>query len=224
MASTCAIAAGSFRGVEYQTRFIDLARALGTLGVWVRMHYVYPYPHVDAVHAADGRRQSTALSSTSPSSTPARSVLQRMARPAHAEKTLDRIHQWRREVPGLTLRSTFIVGFPGETEAEFQQLLDWLDEAQLDRVGCFKYSPVEGAPANTLGEPVPTKSWKSATSLFMERAIEISEARLAQRIGQTITVLVDRIEDGVAIARSSGDAPEIDGAVQVLDGGAPARG
>jgi ribosomal protein S12 methylthiotransferase len=210
---------GSFRGVEYQTRFIDLARALGTLGVWVRMHYVYPYPHVDAVLPlmAEGKvlpYLDIPFQHASPS------VLQRMARPAHAEKTLDRIHQWRREVPNLTLRSTFIVGFPGETDAEFQQLLDWLDEAQLDRVGCFKYSPVEGAPANTLGEPVPDELMEERHQLFMERAMEISEARLAQRIGQTITVLVDRIEDGMAIARSSGDAPEIDGVVQVLDGGA----
>ena len=210
---------GSFRGVEYQTRFIDLARALGTLGAWVRLHYVYPYPHVDAVLPlmAEGKvlpYLDIPFQHASPT------VLQRMARPAHAEKTLDRIHQWRREVPGLTLRSTFIVGFPGETDAEFQQLLDWLDEAQLDRVGCFKYSPVDGAPANALGEPVPDEVMEERHQLFMERAIEISEARLAQRIGQQITVLVDRIEDGIAIARSSGDAPEIDGVVQVTDGGA----
>ena len=208
----------SIDGIEYQTRFIDLARALGTLGAWVRLHYVYPYPHVDAVLPlmAEG---SVLPYLDIPFQHASPSVLKRMARPAHTEKTLERIQQWRRQVPDLTLRSTFIVGFPGETDAEFQQLLDWLDEAQLDRVGCFKYSPVEGAPANQLGEPVPDDVMEERHQLFMERAQQISEARLARRIGQTLTVLVDSIDNGVAIARSAGDAPEIDGVVQVIDGG-----
>jgi ribosomal protein S12 methylthiotransferase len=205
---------GSFRGVEYETRFIDLARALGSLGVWVRLHYVYPYPHVDAVMPlmADGRvlpYLDIPFQHASPS------VLKRMKRPAHAEDTLERIHGWRRQVPGLVLRSSFIVGFPGETDAEFEQLLDWLDEAQLDRVGCFKYSPVAGATANALAAAVPADVMDERYAAFMERASEISAERLAQQVGETVQVLVDRVDGDVAIARTAGDAPEIDGVVNV---------
>ena len=207
-------ATGTHRGVEYETRFVDLARALGTLGVWVRMHYVYPYPHVDKVLPlmAEGRvlpYLDIPFQHASPT------VLKRMKRPAHAENTLQRIHSWRQQVPGLVLRSTFIVGFPGETDAEFQELLVWLDEAQLDRVGCFKYSPVEGATANGVGEPVPDEVMQQRYEAFMERASLISAARLAGQVGQTLQVLVDEVQDDKATARTAGDAPEIDGVVHI---------
>jgi ribosomal protein S12 methylthiotransferase len=208
--------AGSFRGQQYETRFIDLARALGTLGVWVRLHYVYPYPHVDAVMPlmAEGKvlpYLDIPFQHASPT------VLKRMRRPAHAEDTLARIHAWRRQVPGLTLRSSFIIGFPGETDAEFEELLDWLEAADLDRVGCFKYSPVEGATANALGTPVPDEVMDERYEAFMERASELSAARLATKVGQTLDVLVDRVEGDRAEARTAGDAPEIDGLVHVQD-------
>ena len=207
-------ATGTHRGVEYETRFVDLARALGTLGVWVRMHYVYPYPHVDKVLPlmAEGRvlpYLDIPFQHASPT------VLKRMKRPAHAENTLQRIHSWRQQVPGLVLRSTFIVGFPGETDAEFQELLVWLDEAQLDRVGCFKYSPVEGATANGVGEPVPDEVMQQRYEAFMERASLISAARLAGKVGQTLQVLVDEVQGDKATARTAGDAPEIDGVVHI---------
>lgn len=207
-------ATGTHRGVEYETRFVDLARALGTLGVWVRMHYVYPYPHVDKVLPlmAEGRvlpYLDIPFQHASPT------VLKRMKRPAHAENTLQRIHSWRQQVPGLVLRSTFIVGFPGETDAEFQELLVWLDEAQLDRVGCFKYSPVEGATANGVGEPVPDQVMQQRYEAFMERASLISAARLAGKVGLTLQVLVDEVQGDKATARTAGDAPEIDGVVHI---------
>ena len=204
----------SWRGEALETRFIDLARTLGELGVWVRLHYVYPYPHVDAVIPlmAD-RRVLPYLDIPFQHGSPA--VLKRMRRPAHAEDTLGRIRAWRRECPELTLRSTFIVGFPGETEAEFRQLLVWLDEAQLDRVGCFKYSPVEGAVANALPDHVPAEVQEERYARFMERAAVISARRLAGRIGTHMRVLVDEVSGDVAIARSAGDAPQIDGVVRI---------
>jgi ribosomal protein S12 methylthiotransferase len=182
------------------------------------MHYVYPYPHVDEVIAlmAEGRvlpYLDIPFQHGSPS------VLKRMRRPAHAVNTLDRIHAWRRECPDLTLRSTFIVGFPGETEAEFEELLQWLEEAQLDRVGAFKYSPVEGAKANDVGTHVPVEVQEERLERFMQVAQEISSRRLATRVGGEETVLVDAIEGNTAIARSRGDAPEIDGIVRVARGG-----
>jgi ribosomal protein S12 methylthiotransferase len=206
--------AAQWRGTQYQTRFIDLARALGTLGVWVRLHYVYPYPHVDQVLPlmAEGRvlpYLDIPFQHASPT------VLKRMRRPAHAENTLARIQAWRREVPELTIRSSFIVGFPGETEAEFEELLEWLDDAELDRVGCFRYSPVESAPANALGAAVDPEVMDERYERFMERAAEISALRLARKVGRREQVIVDRIEDGVATARTRGDAPEIDGTVAV---------
>ena len=206
--------ATTLHGEQYETRFVDLARALGTLGVWVRMHYVYPYPHVDDVLPlmADGRvlpYLDIPFQHGSPT------VLKRMKRPAHSENTLQRIHAWRRAVPDLTLRSSFIVGFPGETEAEFQELLDWVDEAQLDRVGCFKYSPVNGARANDLPDPVPAEVMDARYAQFMERAAAVSEARLAAKVGRELKVLVDRVDGNEAIARTAGDAPEIDGVVNV---------
>ena len=210
-------APATWRGAEYETRFIDLARGLGSLGVWVRMHYVYPYPHVDAVLPlmAEGKvlpYLDIPFQHGSPT------VLKRMKRPAAAEGTLDRLREWRRVCPDLVLRSTFIVGFPGETEAEFEELLAWLDEAQLDRVGAFKYSPVEGARANAAGAHVDPAIQEERLARFMERAQRISAARLAARVGREDTVLVDGIEDGTAIARSRGDAPEIDGVVRVKKG------
>ena len=210
--------AASWHGEHYETRLLDLVRALGSLGVWARLHYVYPYPHVDAViplMSAQGVLPYLDIPFQHASPT----VLKRMRRPAHAENTLRRIESWRAQRPELTLRSTFIVGFPGETEAEFEQLLSWLDAAGLDRVGCFQYSPVEGAAANAIAQAVPDQLKQERYERFMEKAGEISSARLAARIGQHCRVLVDAIEDGVAIARSAADAPEIDGVVRIR--GAP---
>ena len=207
-----------WREREWQTRFIDLARALGSLGLWVRLHYVYPYPHVDEVVPlmAEGRvlpYLDVPFQHGSPT------VLKRMRRPAHAENTLARIAGWRALCPELTLRSTFIVGFPGETEAEFAELLAWLEEAQLDRVGCFRYSPVEGAAANALSGHVPPQVQEERYARFMECAAAISRRRLARRMGKRLRVLVDSVADGVAVARSAGDAPEIDGVVRIASPG-----
>jgi len=207
-------APATFGGQEYQTRFLDLARGLGELGVWVRMHYVYPYPHVDDVMPlmADGRvlpYLDIPFQHGSPT------VLKRMRRPAHAEDTLERIHGWRRAVPELTLRSTFIVGFPGETEQEFEELLQWLDAAQLDRVGCFRYSPVQGATANELSGAVAPEVMEERYARFMEKSALISEARMAAKVGREMQVLVDHVDGSKAVARTVGDAPEIDGVVNV---------
>jgi ribosomal protein S12 methylthiotransferase len=202
-----------WRGELLESRFLPLAKALGTLGVWVRLHYVYPYPHVDQVIPlmnAEGLLPYLDIPFQHGSPT----VLKRMRRPAHAENTLERIARWRRASPALTIRSTFIVGFPGESEAEFEQLLSWLASAELDRVGCFKYSPVEGAAANALGELIPEDVMQERYERFMALAGEISRRRLTARIGQRQRVLVDRIEEGIAIARGPGDAPEIDGVVR----------
>ncbi|HEX4389732.1 MAG TPA: 30S ribosomal protein S12 methylthiotransferase RimO [Steroidobacteraceae bacterium] len=207
-------ARGSWRGHDYETRLIDLARALSELGVWVRLHYVYPYPHVDRVIPlmAEGRVLPYL---DVPFQHGSASVLKRMRRPAHAEDTLARIRAWRTDCPALTLRSTFIVGFPGETEAEFAELLAWLEEAQLDRVGCFKYSPVEGASANALPGHVAAELQEERYARFMECAAKISARRLAARVGERARVIVDSVADGVALARSAAEAPEIDGTVRV---------
>jgi ribosomal protein S12 methylthiotransferase len=210
-------ACGSWRGTRYETRFIDLARALSELSVWIRLHYVYPYPHVDQVLPlmAEGKvlpYLDIPFQHGSPS------VLKRMRRPAHAEDTLARIEAWRRVCPALTLRSTFIVGFPGETEAEFEELLEWLDGAQLDRVGCFKYSPVAGATANALGAHVAPEVQEERYARFMERAARISTARLGRRVGERTRVLVDAVTPKSATARSAGEAPDIDGVVRIESG------
>jgi ribosomal protein S12 methylthiotransferase len=210
--------AATWRDESYETRFIDLARGLGSLGTWVRLHYVYPYPHVDAVIPLMAERRVLPYLDI-PFQHGSASVLKRMRRPAHAVNTLDRIRAWRRECPDLVIRSTFIVGFPGETEAEFEELLDWLDEAQLDRVGCFKYSPVEGATANALADHVPPEIQQARYARFMERAEAISAKRLAARVGKRMRVLVDSIEGAVAVARSEADAPEIDGVVRIEKAG-----
>jgi ribosomal protein S12 methylthiotransferase len=203
-----------WRGATRESRFIELARALGEFGVWVRMHYVYPYPHVDAVIPLMAEHRVLPYLDI-PFQHGSATVLKRMRRPAHAENTLKRITAWRAECPDLTLRSTFIVGFPGETDAEFEELLQWLHEAQLDRIGCFKYSAVDGASANALGGAVDEVVKDERYARFMERAQAISAARLAARVGKSARVLVDRVEDGVAVARTMGDAPDIDGVVRI---------
>jgi ribosomal protein S12 methylthiotransferase len=207
-------AASRWKGREVRAKFIDLARELGTLGAWVRLHYVYPYPHVDEVIGlmADG----VVLPYLDiPFQHAAPNVLKRMKRPAAQEKTLDRIRRWRAACPALTLRSTFIVGFPGETEQDFALLLDWLDEAQLDRVGCFKYEPVAGAVANDLGAPVANEVKEERWHRFMARQQAISARRLKQKVGTRQQVIIDQVGPSVAKGRSRGDAPEIDGAVYV---------
>ena len=212
---------------EIHTRFIDLARELGTLaaerGAWVRLHYVYPYPHVDDVLPlmAEGKvlpYLDIPFQHASPR------VLKLMKRPAHAENTLKRVRAWRKALPQIAVRSTFIVGFPGETDADFELLLGWLQEAELDRVGCFKYSPVEGASANALPDPVAEPVKQERWERFMQVAAEISARRLAGRVGTRVKVLVDALEgtgrSRLGIARSFADAPEIDGTVRVKDPGA----
>ena len=192
----------------------ELAKALGELGVWVRLHYVYPYPHVDDVIPlmAEGKLLpylDVPFQHASPR------ILKLMKRPANAENTLARIKAWRAICPEITVRSTFIAGFPGETESEFAQLLAFLEEAQLDRVGCFAYSPVDGAAANALPDPVPQELREERQARFMQTQAAISAARLARKVGTTLQVLVDSVDGDVAVARSSADAPEIDGVVRV---------
>jgi ribosomal protein S12 methylthiotransferase len=211
-------AEAAWRDTTYQTRFIDLARGLGSLGAWVRLHYVYPYPHVDEVIPLMAERHVLPYLDI-PFQHGSPSVLKRMRRPAHGQDTLARIKRWRKECPDLVLRSTFIVGFPGETEAEFEELLDWLDEAQLDRVGCFKYSPVEGATANSLADHVPPDVQEDRYARFMERAAAISAERLEARVGREMRVLVDVVDGNMAVARSEADAPEIDGVVRIEKAG-----
>ncbi|ANB01405.1 ribosomal protein S12 methylthiotransferase [Ectothiorhodospira sp. BSL-9] len=209
---------GFWGGKPLRTHVQNLAEALGSLGVWVRLHYVYPYPHVDDLIPlmAEGRILPYLDVPLQHGST---RVLKAMRRPAATERVLERIHRWREICPDLTLRSTFIVGFPGETESDFQQLLEFIQEAQLDRVGCFTYSAVEGAPANALPDAVPEAVKEERLARFMEVQAEISQARLARRVGQKLTVLVDEIDaEGTAIARSAADAPEVDGLVFVEDG------
>ncbi len=212
-------AAQSWRGAERQTRFQDLAAALGELGIWVRLHYVYPYPHVDKVMElmADGRVLPYL---DIPFQHASARILKLMKRPAAAENTLERIAAWRSTVPDITIRSTFIVGFPGETEQDFEELLDWLRVAELDRVGCFEYSPVEGAAANSLPvAQVPAEVKRERRERFMELSKSISAQRLARKKGRTMEVLVDRIDGDAAVARSSSDAPEIDGVVRIARAG-----
>ena len=202
----------NWRGKEVPTRFQELCAALGSLGVWVRLHYVYPYPHVDAVIPL--MREGGLLPYLDvPFQHGSPRILKQMQRPAAAADTLRRIETWRGTCPDLTLRSTFIVGFPGETDADFEELLAFLEAAQLDRVGCFQYSPVAGAAANDLGEPVPDALKQERWDRCMETQARISAARLQKKIGRELDVLVDAVDGGVAVARSSADAPEIDGNV-----------
>ena len=202
---------------EYRAHMTDLASALGDLGVWVRLHYVYPYPHVDQVIPlmAEGRILPYL---DIPFQHAAPNVLKAMKRPANQGKVLERIREWREICPDLTIRSTFIVGFPGETEEDFNFLLDWLEKAELDRVGCFKYEPVEGAQANAIDDPVPEDEKEDRWHRFMEVQKTVSARRLAAKVGRTLDVIVDDVaenEDGdeIIVARSAADAPEIDGNV-----------
>ncbi|HEX9876823.1 MAG TPA: 30S ribosomal protein S12 methylthiotransferase RimO [Gammaproteobacteria bacterium] len=193
-------------------RLTALCEALGELGVWVRLHYVYPYPHVDELMPlmADGKLLPYL---DVPFQHASNRILKAMRRPAAEERTLERIRQWRKQVPALTLRSTFIVGFPGETQADFESLLNWLDAAELDRVGCFKYEPVSGAAANALPDAVPDDLKEERWHRLMSAQQAISARRLQQRVGGVISVLVDEIDGDDGIGRSQGDAPEIDGKV-----------
>ena len=213
---------GFWRGRPIKTRMTELVSALGDLAsdsnAWVRLHYVYPYPHVDEVIPlmADGKilpYLDVPFQHASPR------ILRAMKRPASSENNLTRIQEWRSICPEITLRSTFIVGFPGETNADFEELLDFLKEAQLDRVGCFAYSPVEGARANALGDHVPEELKEERRARFMGVQEEISSARLLRKVGRRMTVLVDAIDEDEIVARSSADAPEIDGLVYLPNTG-----
>ena len=208
---------GEWRGQSWKSDLVDLSRALGELGIWVRMHYVYPYPHVDQIIPlmAEGSilpYLDIPLQHGSPS------VLKRMRRPAAAENTLARIQRWKELCPELVLRSTFIVGFPGETEAEFNELLDFIEEAQLDRVGCFEYSPVDGAAANDLPNHVPAEVAAERKARFMEAQARISEAKLEARVGDECAILIDEADENVCTGRSYAEAPEIDGVVHLPQG------
>jgi len=207
---------GFWQGRPIKTRMLELCEGLSELGAWVRLHYVYPYPHVDNIVPlmAEGKilpYLDIPFQHASPG------VLKAMKRPAHQEKTLERIKRWREICPDIVLRSTFIVGFPGETDDDFEHLLDWLREAQLDRVGCFEYSPVEGAVANDIAAHVPEELKKERWNRFMEVQQEISASKLQKRIGQELEVLVDGVEGENALGRSYADAPDIDGLV-IIEG------
>ena len=203
-----------WNGMPIKNDLMTLCKQLGKLGIWVRLHYVYPYPHVDDLIPlmAEGLLLpylDIPLQHASPK------ILKAMKRPGKIDRTLERIKQWREICPDLTLRSTFIVGFPGETEEDFQMLLDFLKEAQLDRVGCFKFSPVEGAPATEMANQVPEDVKEERFHRFMELQQEISAERLKQKIGQTLDVIVDEIDDEGIIGRTKADAPEVDGLVYI---------
>ncbi|MBT8062594.1 MAG: 30S ribosomal protein S12 methylthiotransferase RimO [Xanthomonadales bacterium] len=207
----------TWHGESIPSRLTELSSALGQLGAWVRLHYVYPYPHVSGLIPlmADGLvlpYLDIPLQHGSPE------ILRLMRRPAAAENTLERLRQWREVCPQLVIRSTFIVGFPGETEAHFETLLQFIEEAQLDRVGCFRYSAVQGAAANDLPGAVPEEVKLERERVFMAAQARISRAKLRRRVGTVMECLVDEINDGIALARSYADAPEIDGQVRILDG------
>ncbi len=207
--------ASRWKDREVRAKFLDLSRELGELGVWVRMHYVYPYPHVDEVIPlmAEGKilpYLDIPFQHASPQ------VLKNMRRPAHQEKTLDRIRRWREICPDLAVRSTFIVGFPGETDEDFEILLDWLDEARIDRAGCFKYEPVKGARSNDLGLPeVPQEVKEARWHRFMQRQQKVSAAQLQKKVGKRLPVLIDEAHGTAGKGRTRYDAPEIDGSVHI---------
>ena len=210
-------AEGTWRGKQYATRMKALCEGLSELGAWTRLHYVYPYPHVDEVIPlmAEGKLLpylDIPFQHASPR------ILKLMKRPGAVDKTLERIQRWRAMCPEITIRSTFIVGFPGETDAEFEQLLDFLDAAELDRVGAFAYSPVDGAAANALPDPVPEAVKQERLARFMALQAEISADKLERKVGTVQRCLVDALDGELAIARSMADAPEIDGLVQIQDG------
>ena len=207
-------AASQWRGKDLRAKFVDLSNALGELGVWVRLHYVYPYPHVDDVISLMAERKVLPYLDI-PFQHAAPDVLKRMKRPAAQEKTLERIVRWREICPDLTLRSTFIVGFPGETDADFDYLLQWLNEAALDRVGCFRYEPVRGAVANDSAPAVPDDVKEDRWHRFMQAQQKISTRRLKRKVGTRQQVIIDSTGPTVSKGRSMADAPEIDGAVYV---------
>jgi ribosomal protein S12 methylthiotransferase len=207
-----------WKGYEVQPHMTELARELGKLGAWVRLHYVYPYPHVDQVIPlmAEGLvlpYLDIPFQHASPK------ILKAMKRPANEAKVLERLKLWRTICPDIAIRSSFVVGFPGETEEDFQYLLDWLDEAQLDRVGAFRFEPVEGAPANALADPVPEEVKEERYARIMERTAAISAAKLLAKIGRTLDVIIDVVDEDGATGRSQADAPEIDGEVHLRDAG-----
>jgi ribosomal protein S12 methylthiotransferase len=210
-------AAGTWRDKSRRTHMQDLCEGLAELGVWTRLHYVYPYPHVDEIIPlmAEGRLLpylDIPFQHASPR------ILRLMKRPGAIDKVRERIQRWREVCPEITLRSTFIVGFPGETDDDFEQLLDFIDEVELDRVGAFAYSPVEGAAANALPDPVPEAVKQERLARFMALQAEISEEKLAAKVGSVQEVLIDLLDGELAIGRSKSDAPEIDGSVQIQDG------
>ena len=209
----------TWRGRAWRTRMTELCEALSELGIWVRLHYVYPYPHVDEIIPlmAQGKLLPY-LDIPFQHANPR--ILKLMRRPAHSERNLERVQAWRAVCPELTIRSTFIVGFPGETEAEFSELLQFLEAAQLDRVGCFKYSPVAGAKANSLPDPISAEVQQDRYHRFMKLQAKISARRLKAKVGSVQTVLVDALNGDIATARSTGDAPEIDGTVIIRDAAA----
>jgi ribosomal protein S12 methylthiotransferase len=206
---------GFVRGRPVKTRMVDLCRALGELGVWVRLHYVYPYPHVDEVLPLMAEAKILPYLDI-PFQHASPRILRLMKRPASSEKVLERLRAWREICPDITIRSTFITGFPGETEAEFSELLKFLEEARLDRVGCFAYSPVEGAAANDLPDPVPEAVKEERRARFMATQARISAAKLKAKAGKTLRVLID----APGVGRTQADAPEIDGVVR-FEGGKP---
>ena len=222
---------GFWDGKPVKTRLFDLVNALNHIArehqAWVRLHYVYPYPHVDDILPLMAEFSEHGFGVLPYLDIPLQhahpDVLKRMKRPASGEKNLERIQAWREACPDLVIRSTFIAGFPGETEEEFQYLLDFLDEAQIDRAGCFAYSPVEGATANALDNPVPVAIREERRAQFMAKAEAISVKRLAKKIGKRIQVLIDRVDESGGIGRTAGDAPEIDGLVRVLPPSKPSK-
>ena len=222
---------GFWDGKPVKTKMFDLVNALNQIArehqAWVRLHYVYPYPHVDDVlplmaeFSEHGYGVLPYLDIPLQHSHP--DVLKRMKRPASGEKNIERITAWRRACPDLVIRSTFIAGFPGETEEEFEHLLNFLDEAQIDRAGCFAYSPVEGATANQLANPIPSEIREERRARFMAKAEDISIKRLAKKIGKRVQVIIDRVDESGGIGRTIGDAPEIDGLVRVLPPSKPSK-
>ena len=214
-----------WHGREVRAHMTDLARELGSLGAWVRLHYVYPYPHVDNVIPLMAEGLITPYLDI-PFQHASPSVLRAMKRPANDAKVLERIKSWRAICPDIAIRSTFVVGFPGETEADFEYLMDWLDEAQLDRVGAFRFEPVQGAAANDLPDPVPEPIKEERYVRLMEKTAAISAAKLRGKVGRTLDVIIDLVDDetGGATGRSQADAPEIDGEVHLRDAGHLAAG
>jgi ribosomal protein S12 methylthiotransferase len=205
---------GFWGGKPVKTRMTELAEALGELGVWVRLHYVYPYPHVDEVITLMGAHKILPYLDV-PFQHASGRILKLMKRPASTEKNLERIRSWRATCPDLTIRSTFIAGFPGETEAEFEELLQFLREARLDRVGCFAYSPVDGAKANELPGALPDEVREARVARFMEVQAEISREKLGAKVGTVQEVILDEVQGNTAVGRTKADAPEIDGIVSL---------